>query len=164
MSEIDQVRQQLRQERARQLREENEQRLEELEQQRREREYLEEMGQPLPEYREWKLPEVEPMPRQRKRDTAPVDWSSVIDQRIAAERRFLIEVVGQAVGEVRDQIETNLRKEFEEQLRQARVDACDAKIRLAELRLSFTELREQLGGSHGGTIDLPALPLRGRAN
>jgi len=74
-------------------------------------------------------------------------------------------VVGQAVGELREQIEENVRKEFEEQLRQARVDACEAKIRLAELRISFTELREHLSGGHGTTIDLPALPLRGsRAN
>ena len=164
MNDIDQVRQQLRQERARQMREANRAAIEELEQQRREREYLEEMGQLQPERREWKLPEVEPPPRERKRDTSPVNWSAVIDQRIAAERQFLIQVVGEAIGEVREQIEESTRKEFEEQLRQARVDAAEAKIRLAELRISFTELREQLSAGHGGTIDLPALPLRGRAN
>jgi len=171
MSEIDQ-RQQLRQERARKLREENAAALEELERQRRTREYLDALTPDeeradalLPERREWKLPAQERPPRERGRDTPVVNWSSVIDQRIAAEHAFMMEVIGQAIGELREQIEESVRKEFEEQLRQARVDACEAKIRLAELRISFTELREHLSGGHGTTIDLPALPLRGsRAN
>jgi hypothetical protein len=144
-----------------QMRQENEQRREELEQQRREREYLREMGQAPPERREWRLPEAEPPPRERRRDTSPVNSSAEIDQRIANERRFLIEVVGQAVGELREQIETNMRKEFEAELKRLSVQLCDVKIRCAELRISNTELREQLSGH---VTDLPALPLRSRAN
>jgi hypothetical protein len=162
MSEIDQVRQQLRQERARQLREENEAALEELERQRREREYLEELGQPLPERRAWQLPEPEPVPRERGRDTSPVNWSAVIDQRIAAEHAFMVEVIAEVVATLADR----QRDAIDDAMRPLRVELAELKISNAELRLVNVALREQLAaGGHGTAIDLPALPLRNsRAN
>ena len=102
------------------MRQENEQRREELEQQRREREYLREMGQHAGTSR-MRRPKPEPPPRERRRDTSPVNSSAEIDQRIANERRFLIEVVGEADGELREQIETNMRKEFEAELKRLSV-------------------------------------------
>ncbi|WP_369725154.1 hypothetical protein AB8Z38_11575 [Bradyrhizobium sp. LLZ17] len=158
-----------------QMRRENEQRLQELQQQRREREYLEAMSQPVEDRVErWKREAEEQTAREqrtvrerrrseRRAEPAPVNWDLRIADAIAEERRFLIEVVGQAVGELREQIETSMRKEFEEQLRQTQVDAAEAKIMLGELRISFAELREQLSGAdQGKTIDLPS--LRNRAN
>jgi hypothetical protein len=67
----------------------------------------------------------------------------------------MIQVIGEAMGELRAQIE----------LRELRVDVCDTKSRYAELRISFSELCEQLSAGHGTAIDLPPLPLgSSRAN
>ncbi|WOH60930.1 hypothetical protein [Bradyrhizobium sp. BWC-3-1] len=164
MSEIDQVRQQLRQERARQLREENEAAIEELERQRREREFLEEMGQPVPERREWQLPEVEPPPRERKRDTSPVDWSSVIDQRIGAEHAFMAQLLAELIATLTDRQEKAIEdavRPLQSELGQMKGDAAQQKVAFCELRVA---LNEQLAADHGKTIDLPQLPLRSRAN
>lgn len=155
MSEIDQVRQQLRQERARQLREENEAAIAELDRQQREREYLTELGHPLSERREWRLPEAEPPPRERKRDTSPVDWSSVIDQRIAAEHEFVAQVIAEIVATLADR----QAEAIDDALRPLRVELADLRISNAELRLANTELRKQM--SAGYVVDLPALPLCG---
>jgi hypothetical protein len=77
----------------------------------------------------------------------------------------MIAVIGEAMGELRALIEESMRKEFEAKLKALHVELCDVKIRCAELRISNTELREQLSAGHGSTIDLPVLPLRGsRAN
>lgn len=161
MNETDQVRQQLRQQRVRQLREENEAAIEEQRQREREREFLEEMGQPVPERREWRLPEVEPPPRERKRDTSPVDWSSVIDQRIAAEHAFMAQVIAEVVATLADRQAEAIAdavRPLQSELAQVRVEAAEQKVTVCELRLT---LSEQLAGK---TIDLPALPLRSRAN
>lgn len=163
MDGIDEVRRQLRQERARQLREENERAREELERQAREREFLEEMGQPQPESREWKLPEPEPPPRQRQRDTSPVDWSGLIDQRIAAERAFMREVIGEVLADLADR----QCDAIDDAVRPMKAELAELKVTIAEVRLANAELRVQQSVDQGskGILDLPPMPLRSsRAN
>jgi hypothetical protein len=109
---------------------------------------------------EWRLPEPEPPTPPRGLDTAPIDWDARIAEAVSAEHAFMVEVIAGTIAELREQIETNVRKEFEAALRTARIDAADAKIRCAELRISFTELRDQLSAAgHSKIVDLPN-PLR----
>jgi hypothetical protein len=76
------------------------------------------------------------------------DGYAEIDQRIAGEHTFMIEVIGQAMGELREQIGTNVRREFEEQQRPLCVDLCDTRICCADLRIAHAELRERLTAGH----------------
>jgi len=158
MDEIE-LERQLRQQRLQEICEANQAAIEARERQARECEYLEEMGQ-LPERREWKLPEPEPPPRERGLDTSPVNWSSVIDQRIADARGYLLEVITETVAELAER----QRDAIDDAMRPLRAELCELKISNAELRVANAALREQLSAGDDSTIDLPALPLRGRAN
>ena len=58
----------------------------------------------------------EPVKPERKLDTAPVDWEPRIQQTVAAERAYMLEVLAEVIGEVRarfmDEIEQAYAKNF----------------------------------------------------
>ena len=93
-----------------------------------------------------------------ERSSAPVDWASVIDERIAtaieAEHEFMLQVMGNALGEL---------------LRDARKESADelaGEVRklwavLSEMQCTLIALNRIAVTGKGEVIDLPALP-RGR--
>jgi hypothetical protein len=100
----------------------------------------------------------------RLRSAAPVhtNWSAEIDQRIAAEHAFLIEVIGEAFGQERVQTDNWMRQLADDLIRPLRVELAELRISNAELQAANVELRALFSG---GITDLPTLPLRGsRAN
>jgi hypothetical protein len=114
-------------------------------------------------------PEPEPPPR-RGLDTAPapapIDWGSVIDDRVEAEHEFTVEVLAHLVADI--------KREFAGKVRKLREERSDAKaelveetrrlrIELAELQTVVGELRQALAHERGKPLDLPS-PLSRRVN
>jgi hypothetical protein len=76
-----------------------------------------------------------------------------IDQRIANERQFMLEVVGEALGEAWATQRADAKNELNDELRSLRIDLC-------ELQTTLCELRQVIAADHGSkVIDLPN-PLR----
>ena len=79
-----------------------------------------------------------------------------IDQRVTAERTFLLEVVGSAMGELREMIDKDAENELNDGLRELRVD-------LSRLQQTLFELKQTIiagDRSSKGIVELPPLPLR----
>jgi hypothetical protein len=74
--------------------------------------------------KEWQRNKPQPEPKRRERglDTAPIDWSHVIDQRVGAMKTFVLDVLAQALSACVD----GERKAIKEAL-----DARDTKINQA---------------------------------
>ena len=95
-------------------------------------------------------PQPEPPPRVRGLDTAPIDWSAVIDKRIMAEREhtnaLLIELIAELQGQAADDLE-----------RATMSLTCE----VADLRVVVADLRTVIASEKAGTVvDLPSLPSR----
>jgi hypothetical protein len=109
-------------------------------------------------------PERRPEPEQKRTlDTAPrePDWSawndwcdSRIEAKLAGQRRFLLEVVGEALGEYVASERKIMKRELADELRQLRIE-------LAETQATVRELRSVLASDRRTPLDLPALPRRG---
>lgn len=104
-----------------------------------------------------------PSPSRTRLDTAPVDWSVVIQALInvavAEERRFNQEVIAgerQLTREVMGEVLAEVNNDLERSVRSLTVELADLKATLAEVRLAFATDREQ-------ALDLPKLPLRSGA-
>jgi hypothetical protein len=118
--------------------------------------------------REWKRPEPEPKKRERGLDTAPAvepDWSgweawadAKINNAIQEERTFLIETIGQALGEM-------LEKEREEHRKALRLEVAEMRLELVKLRTVLAEYRAFSADGGRSVLDLPnPLSLRTRTN
>lgn len=94
--------------------------------------------------------------------SAAPDWREYIAAEIAAERAFLIEVVGTAVGELRAELEQTAQKQLDDQLRPLRCELAELRIANAELRITIAKLREHAISSPG-VADV-ASSARGRVN
>lgn len=99
--------------------------------------------------------------RRERAKPAPVDMDLRIAKAVADERLFMREVLAEIIVELSEQqaeaIKDALRP-LQSELAQVKVEAAEQKVTICELRLT---LSEQLAGK---TIDLPAFPLRSRAN
>ncbi|OCK55551.1 hypothetical protein [Bradyrhizobium sp. LMTR 3] len=98
--------------------------------------------------------------RRQERRPVPINWDVKIAEAIAEERGFLLEVLAETVAELADR----QTRATEDALRPMQIELSELKIANAELRVANAELRVQQSADHGSTIDLPALPLRSRAN
>ena len=78
---------------------------------------------------------------------------------MADARAYLLEVLAETVAELAER----QREAIDDALRPLRLELCELRIRCGELKLSNTELREQLTASGQLVTDLPN-PLRSRAN
>jgi hypothetical protein len=121
------------------------------------------------ERREWRTPEPQPEPPKRKPELntdvarqaqSDASWNAWADAKIAdavaAERALVLEVVGQAVGEM-------LEQEREEQKRALRLEASDLKLELTQLRTLLAEYRALFVTGDRSALDLPN-PLAKRVN
>jgi hypothetical protein len=118
------------------------------------------------ERRQWQRPEPEP-PRDRKDRTSvrsqpepEPDWSgwekwadAKIANAIAAEREFVLEVVGQAIGEMLDKGREEARKALALQVAELKVELAKTRTVLAEAKLFAAT------GDRRSVLDLPN-PLR----
>jgi hypothetical protein len=103
-------------------------------------------------------PEPEPPPPERQLDTAPpVDWSTVIDERIEAaierHHKYTMRIVGTALGQSLADGRKDTMRELRESLRETRVE-------VAKLASECAELRAALAREKSTTVDLPAWPAR----
>jgi hypothetical protein len=113
---------------------------------------------------EWQLPEQQEPEPPRGLDTAPIDWSSIIDRRVAAavaavraemlaevetSRAFVLEIVGEAMGQV-----------WATQREDAATELRDVKTALAEVERTLGEVARTLAQERARVLDLPALPRR----
>jgi hypothetical protein len=117
---------------------------------------------------EWKPPaEPEPEPPPRGLDTAPTDWSAVIDGRIAsaraamgaeleATRAFVLEVVAEALGEALADHRKEAAGELADAVRSLRIELLELQTTLCEVRQALAIER---GHKSGTVIDMPN-PLR----
>ena len=100
-----------------------------------------------------KKADPEPTPRERKLDTAPVDWDARISEAIAAERRYqaelLTELIAEFRGEAADELERATRS---------------LTIELADLKATLAEVRQVVAGERSKVLDLPPLPARRELN
>lgn len=64
----------------------------------------------------------------------PVDWSRVIDERIMRERKFLIEVMGRALGEKLEDERAALKADRADEIRQLKIEVANLETTVAELR------------------------------
>jgi hypothetical protein len=112
----------------------------------------------------WKRsrPQPEPKPRQRKLDTAPVDWSAVIDQRVGRMKTFVMDVIGEALRESFNIERAAYADALKERDRQIAKLECElakqaAQVAKLEVRLIQSEIAHD---DRSKVIDLPALPKR----
>jgi hypothetical protein len=91
------------------------------------------------------MPKPEEPPRPQGLDTTPIDWDARIAALISAERDFIIEVVGQALGEFRSELLDEIDKMIAEEVEKLR-----------------TEAKKNRESSDGEVVLLPN-PLRKRA-
>jgi hypothetical protein len=104
-----------------------------------------------------------PPERERKLDTAPhePDWSAWnkwcdarIEAKLADERRFLLDVVGEALGQALAKERKSAKCELDDSIR-------SLKLELADALTVINELRSVVSAERSGTpIDLPRLPVR----
>ena len=94
------------------------------------------------------MPQPEPEPPQRKLDTGRgpniYQW---IEQRIQAEREFILEVAGQAIGEMLDEQHKAAKSALQDEVRELKIEICDLQVTLAELRQVMAQERKQLDHS-----------------
>jgi hypothetical protein len=82
------------------------------------------------------MPPAEPMKAQQRLDTAPeVDWSAIIHQVAKTERGLLTEAMGQAIGDVRNEV----LDEFEAAIAELRTEM---RREVDQLRAEFSQARE----------------------
>jgi hypothetical protein len=96
-------------------------------------------------------PDEPPPAPERKLDTAPIDWAAVIDERIAADRQFTLDVLAEVIAEIQAQATDDL----ERATRLLTAELADLKATLAELRLT-------MASDKSVPLDLP--PLRRALN
>jgi hypothetical protein len=107
----------------------------------------------------------EPPRREPGLDTAPIDWSSEIDQRVASMKEFVIDVVGEALNQ-----SFNLeRNAYAAALHERDTKIGKLELELTQLAASHARLEVRLlqaiadGDGHAKAIDLPnPLPARRR--
>ena len=95
----------------------------------------------------------EPEPPRRKLDTMPVEWSAVIDERIASERELISTTIGAAIGDyVRD-----VRAEAKDELA-AEVRKLWAIVTELQTTLKAFDRIEHASKAKAEPLDLPTLP------
>ena len=95
----------------------------------------------------------QPEPPRRKLDTMPVDWSAVIDERIASERELIATTIGAAIGDyVRD-----VRAEAKDELA-AEVRKLWAIVTELQTTLKAFDRIEHASKAKAEPLDLPTLP------
>ena len=152
------------------MRQENEQRREELAAARRERDddpLAEALAQPVEDrVDKWRREADEQEARfarqrraeqRRRAEPASVDVDLHIAEAIADERQHVLAVIAETIAELTER----QREAIDDAMRPLRVELAELRISNCELRAANAELREQLAGH---VTDLPALPLRSRAN
>jgi hypothetical protein len=78
-----------------------------------------------------------------------VDWSAVIDERIANLHTFLLDVVAHALGEALAEQHRDAKHELEDNIR-------GLKIELAQLEATLSELRSVIASEKSQVVDLPS--------
>jgi hypothetical protein len=133
-------------------------------------ERLNNQHEPRPELKPWKGPAEPEPPKRRERglDTAEMDWSAVIDQRVGSMKDFVMEVVAASIAEVlrieREHYASEMEK-CDQRIGKLEVDLSQAVVAHERLNLKFLELsieREREQRSKG-IVDLPN-PLLRRMN
>jgi hypothetical protein len=119
--------------------------------------------------KEWRrnMPRPEPKPRERTLDTAPVDWSSVIDQRIARMKDFVMEVIGGALCESFN-IERNAYadavKERDRKIAHLEVELLRAQAELEKLKVRVIQGEVDRDRENGKVLDLPLVKRQEQLN
>ena len=98
------------------------------------------------------MPKPEPTPPKRKLDTRQVrqdpnlyEW---VEQRLLAEREFILEVAGKAIGEMLEEQHRTAKNALADEVR-------ELKIELAELETTLCELRQVIAKERGLASSLP---------
>src|SRR5262249_106193 len=88
-------------------------------------------------------------------------WQAWVDQqiaaRIAAEREFMLQVIGEALAEYVHRSNKKAKGELDDVIRPLRIE-------IAEQNGVLAELRRSLAAENAKIIDLPGSPLRPRSN
>jgi hypothetical protein len=85
----------------------------------------------------------------RKLDTAPIDWSAMIDKELLAEREFILSIVREAICDQLERARRTARRELAAEIR-------SLKLEVAKLATTIAELRSAGAGENARVIDLPA--------
>jgi hypothetical protein len=107
------------------------------------------------------MPKAEPPQRQRGLDTAPIDWSSVIDQRLGNMKHCVLEVVGQALHESFDIERSAYAAALEKRDAKINKMECElvrAQAEIAKLNLRVVEMSIEHDRERERVLDLPPLP------
>src|SRR5262245_44520601 len=100
-------------------------------------------------HRERRRPQREEQPRHDSQAhlATELDWSGWerwLRERLDEERKFMLEVVAQALGEALGKARQNSRNELADEVRRLRLELCEAQTTLAELRQILTAERGKL--------------------
>ncbi len=107
-------------------------------------------------------PAPEPKKQERGLDTAPIDWSSIIDQRIDNVKDLLVEVIGEALSQTFER----QRDAYEAALHQRDSKIASLEIELAKLTVQISKLEvrvieaEMRDRERGKVLDLPSPQLK----
>lgn len=102
-------------------------------------------------------PKPEPPKRERRLDTAPIDWHAEVERAIAAERAHMLALLPELVAELRTEASDSLAAVA----RALRTDLANLQIKLGELYLAMANEKAEKSAM---PVDLPSLPLRGGLN
>jgi hypothetical protein len=111
--------------------------------------------------KEWKryMPKPEPKKHERGLDTAPVDWSSIIDERVGNMKEFVMDVLGQALCEsfnIERSAYQDALKERDNKI--VKLEAELAKLAVQTSKLEVRVIQNEIERDRNKVLDLPALP------
>jgi hypothetical protein len=98
------------------------------------------------------MPPPEPAPPVRKLDTRRQELQPSIyqwiEERLETERKFILEVAAQAIGEMLEEQHKIAKSALQDEVRQLRIELCELQTTLCELRQVIAKERK--------TLDLPS--------
>jgi hypothetical protein len=111
--------------------------------------------------KEWKrhMPKPEPKKRERGLDTAPVDWSSIIDQRVADLKEFTMTVLAEAFKatiEIERGAYIDALRERDNKI--IKLESELAKLAVQTSKLEVRVIQNEIEHDRSRVLDLPALP------
>jgi hypothetical protein len=81
-------------------------------------------------------------PRERKLDTSPIDWQVVIDNRLAEQKQYLMDVLIELTAQLTARMEKERsaeRQEFTNKLAALELEIANLKVALAECNLALAK-------------------------
>jgi len=94
-----------------------------------------------PDWTQREPPAPQPVRREHKLDTAPIDWDARIAAAVAQERKYLLDVLGGVLTELMQREHANAKGDLADEVRSLRLELTELATTVAELRRTLATER-----------------------